>query len=58
MQAIVQKLPTYAQNKWRSAAPTMRRTEQRFPAFTNLVRFTEQEVDIANYPVYRKQGSG
>ncbi len=30
MQAIVQKLPAYAQNDWGSAAASIRRTEQRY----------------------------
>ncbi len=55
MQAIVQKLPVYIQNKWRSASTSIRRTQHILPVFNDLVRFTEEESDIANDPVYSKQ---
>ncbi len=47
--------PVYIQNKWRSASTSIRRTQHRLPVFSDLVRFTEEESDIANDPVFGKQ---
>ena len=55
MQSIVQKLPSYLQNKWRDTVVKMRMTTQKIAEFSDLVRFIQQASESANDPIYGKE---
>ena len=54
MLSIVQKLPSYLQNKWRECVGKARRNQKRILTFYDLVEFIEEAADIANDPVYSR----
>ena len=55
LQAIIQKLPSYIQNKWRDHVNKIRRTEQRTACFADLVCFINSASDSANDPVFSRE---
>ena len=54
MQAIVQKLPTYLQGKWREEVLNIKMKQQRSAKFSDIVRFLDHASEISNDPVYSK----
>jgi hypothetical protein len=50
--AIVKKLPTYLQNRWRDVVYELRRAEGRRPDLWDVVLFVEKAADVAADPVY------
>ena len=52
IKCIVEKLPIYAQNKWRKRATQMMRQKGAYPNFDSLVNFVGELADTANDPVY------
>jgi len=54
--AIVKKLPTYLQNRWRDVVYEIRRGEGRRPDLWDVVLFVERAADVAADPVYGQPG--
>ena len=52
MQIIVQKLPSYLQNKWCDKASYFRTEQHRMPQFADLTLFIEKAVDVATDPIF------
>ena len=55
LQAIILKVPSYIQNKWRDHVNKIRRTEQRTTCFADLVYFIDCASDSANDPVFSRE---
>jgi len=54
MQIIVQKLPTYLQNKWREHVMKLRKYDHRTVNFSDLVTFVDLAAESSNDPIYSK----
>lgn len=52
MQAIVQKLPSYLQSKWRDHVMRLKSSEQSRAGFLDLVQFVGRASEAASDPVY------
>lgn len=55
--AIVKKLPTYLQNRWRDVVYELKRGEGRRPDLWDVVLFVQRAADIAADPVYGQPGT-
>lgn len=55
MQAVVLKLPSFLQNKWRSQAAQLRKRVEGLPNFHHLVRFIQDETEAATDSIYSKE---
>ena len=60
MQALVQKLPVYLQNKWRDSASRIRKqtVNHQSASFKDLVDFIVCAAESANDPIYGKEALG
>ena len=54
LQAIVSKLPQYAQNKWRDIVYKLKMSRVQ-PGFSHLVEFVKSTSDVANDPIFSKE---
>ncbi|KAK3752530.1 hypothetical protein QZH41_005142 [Actinostola sp. cb2023] len=55
MQAIVHKLPSYLQSKWREQVLNIKAKEQRIAKFKDIVKFIERAAETSNDPIYSKE---
>ena len=55
--AIVKRLPTYLQNRWRDVVYELRRGEERRPDLWDVVLFVDRAADVAADPVYGQPGA-
>ncbi|KAK3726857.1 hypothetical protein QZH41_010519, partial [Actinostola sp. cb2023] len=55
MQAIVHKLPSYLQSKWREQDLNIKAKEQRIAKFKDIVKFIERAAETSNDPIYSKE---
>ena len=55
LQAIIQKLPSYLQTKWRDRVNKFRHSDRRMATFSDLVAFIDYTAESANDPVFGKE---
>ncbi|XP_066988223.1 uncharacterized protein [Macrobrachium rosenbergii] len=55
LQVVVQKLPSYLQNKWREQATNRRLLENRSSCFGDIVQFVIKAAECVNDPVFGKE---
>lgn len=55
LQAIVQKLPTYLQNKWREEVLNIQTKQKRSAGFSDIVKFVEHAAEVSNDPIFGKE---
>jgi hypothetical protein len=55
LQAIIQKLPSYLQSKWRERVVRIKKREQRNARFSDIVEFIENAAETSNDPIYSNE---